>query len=110
VSSHPNDSSVRRRRIRYFGESLIPLTDEFPNAVKLILRTKLRQGDLVQGIAGTGFVVSMESKIFGSALRHLYLVTAAHVVSGAHEVDARLRLLDGTTEDALITNWVRLGL
>ena len=56
----------------------MPLTDEFPNAVKLILRTKVRQGDSVQGIAGHGlFVASMESKTFGSALRHLYLVTAA---------------------------------
>jgi hypothetical protein len=86
----------------------MPLPDEFPDAVKLILRTRLREGELVQGIAGTGFVVSMESKTFGSALRHRYLVTAAHVVSGAHEVHARLRLLDGTTDDALITNWVRL--
>src|SRR5215212_6076067 len=103
-------SSVRRRRIRYVGGPLMPLPDEFPNAVKLIFRTKVRQGDLVQGIAGTGFVVSMEPKTSASALRHLYLVTAAHVVSGAHEVHARLRLLDGTTDDALITNWVRLGL
>ena len=42
----------------------------------------------------------------GTELRHLYLVTAGHVVLGSQPVYARFRLIGGSIRDERIDNWV----
>jgi hypothetical protein len=85
----------------------MPLTDDYQKAVTLLLRSSVgRSGDLDQSLAGTAFAVALDSETLGPALKHLYLVTAAHVVRGALEVHARTRLLDGSLRDEPIPGWV----
>jgi hypothetical protein len=85
----------------------MPLTDDYQKGVTLLLRSSVgRSGNLVQSLAGTAFAVALDSETLGPALKHLYLVTAAHVVRGALDVHARMRLFDGSLRDEPITGWV----
>jgi hypothetical protein len=82
----------------------MPLTNEYERAAMLLL---LRAADdETLSLAGTGFAVMVDSETFGAKLRHVYLVTAGHVVLGSQPVYARIRLIGGSLRDQRIDNWV----
>jgi hypothetical protein len=75
---------------------------------KLVGHARLGGGgdDDTLSLAGTGFAVMVDSETFGAELRHVYLVTAGHVVLGTQPVYARFRLIGGSLRDQRIDNWV----
>jgi hypothetical protein len=81
----------------------MPLTKDYEKAATLLLRAA---GDGAPSLAGTGFAVMLDSDTFGPDLKHVYLVTAGHVVQGTQPVYARVRLLAGSLRDQRIDNWV----
>jgi hypothetical protein len=81
----------------------MPLTNDYERAAMLLLRAA---ADGALSLAGTGFAVMVDSETFGTELRHLYLVTAGHVVLGTQPVYARFRLIGGSIRDERIDNWV----
>jgi hypothetical protein len=81
----------------------MPLTNDYEKAATLLLRGD-DGGNL--RLAGTAFAVMRDSDTFGPELKHVYLVTAGHVVQGPQPVYARVRLLGGSLRDQRIDNWI----
>lgn len=90
-----------KRRIRRIGESM-PLPESYPKGVFFIGR---RSVDGTERIAGTGFLVTMQSPI----LWHSYVVTAGHVVEGADSTFVRIRTAGDGTRDIPVPDWVPHG-
>jgi hypothetical protein len=81
----------------------MPLTNDYEKAATLLLRAA---SDGALSLAGTAFAVMRDSETFGPELKHVYLVTAGHVVQGIQPVYARVRLLGGSLRDQRTDNWI----
>lgn len=95
-----------RRRIRYIGEPEMPLSEVYPNCVTFIGRwAQTDAGPVEESIDGTGFLVAIP----GPKQRHLYVVTAAHVVTRAAHSFVRIRDKwqqdDQEIEDLPVKRW-----
>lgn len=81
---------IRIRRVHYIGEPSMPLSDVYPDCVTFIGRWATTDaGPLEEAIDGTGFLVGISGR--DESQKHIYVVTAAHVVSQAQRSFVRIR-------------------
>jgi len=82
----------------------VPIDETFTEAVAFVLGLREREGVLREEPIGTGFFVSVPSRVLPDGF-FLYLVTAAHVIVSESTTGARFTGNDGQVHDFPIPRW-----
>lgn len=104
------DTMKRWRRVRFVGESAMPLTESHPKSVVFVVGWHTADdGTRAKQPLGTGFLVSYSQFIPGRVewyeRQHLYVVTAAHGVRNDAETWVRFATYSKESFDLQVLEW-----